>query len=270
MSFIQPSISQQLIDDITSYVNSYRMKNQSPALAWDSKVASFSQQWSFYLANNSLFQHSGSQNYGENLALFQGYGNDTLTLFKTAIDMWYAEIKDYNFNNPQFSSATGHFTCLVWKASTTFGMGISINSINNTAYITFNTAPPGNVNGQFQDNVLPVLIPGPIPNPNPIPIPTPNPNPIPTPTPNPQPPSINKNGFIMSLYRILTMIRQNKPANVVMYYLNETVNNLYVHGSLTTNIINSLYNAMYLIHTKQSRKLVNLQITRAIQLLHEL
>lgn len=43
MSFIQPSISQQLIDDITSYVNSYRMKNQSPALAWDSKAASFSQ-----------------------------------------------------------------------------------------------------------------------------------------------------------------------------------------------------------------------------------
>ena len=29
---------------------------------------------------------------------------------KYATDMWYEEIKDYNFNNPGFKSGTGHFT----------------------------------------------------------------------------------------------------------------------------------------------------------------
>jgi len=53
MSFVQPSLSQSVIDDITSYINSYRAKNQSPPIIWDSNIASFSQQWSYYLATNS-------------------------------------------------------------------------------------------------------------------------------------------------------------------------------------------------------------------------
>jgi hypothetical protein len=49
-----------------------------------------------------------------------------------------------------------------------------------------NTSPPGNIIGQFQENVLP-LSSRPIPIPIPTPIPTPIPRPIPTPTPTPTP-----------------------------------------------------------------------------------
>jgi ATP-dependent protease ClpP protease subunit len=66
------------------------------------------------------------------------------------------------------------------------------------------------------------------------------------------------------------MIRQNKPYNFIMYYLNDIVNKLYVYGSITTTIINTLYNAMHLIQTKQSKKLIYIQINTAIQLLHTL
>jgi hypothetical protein len=41
--------------------------------------------------------------FGENLAA--GYKD-----FKTSITAWYNEEKQYNYNNPGFSGATGHFT----------------------------------------------------------------------------------------------------------------------------------------------------------------
>ena len=67
-------------------------------------------------------------------------------------------------------------------------MGISIDTDTGEAYISMNTSPPGNIIGQFQENVLPLgTRPIPIPTPIPRPIPTPTPTPIPSP-PTPIPP----------------------------------------------------------------------------------
>jgi hypothetical protein len=148
---------------IASYINAYRAKNQAPPMSYDSNIAGFSQQWSSYLLTNNLFQHSGTPLYGENLAYFEGYGTDPVKLVKMAIDAWYNEISLYDFNNPGFSEATGHFTCLVWLASTSFGIAVSINPVTSAAIITMNTSPQGNVIGEFAQNVLPVSVPVPVP-----------------------------------------------------------------------------------------------------------
>jgi hypothetical protein len=71
--------------------------------------------------------------------------------------MWYDEVNKYNFNNPGFSASTGHFTQLVWKATTDLGCGIAI-SAKNRIYGVCNYTPPGNVvgtNNEFKRNVLP-------------------------------------------------------------------------------------------------------------------
>jgi uncharacterized protein YkwD len=78
--------------------NAYRAKHSAPALKWNSTLASYAQKWS----DGCVFQHSGGP-YGENLAM--GYGD-----WKSVVDAWYSEEKNYNYNKPGFSSSTGHFT----------------------------------------------------------------------------------------------------------------------------------------------------------------
>jgi hypothetical protein len=126
-------------------------------MTWDPTIATISQHWSYHLLSTGAFQHSDTANYGENLAQLQGYGSDLVTLYRKAIDLWYKEISLFDFSNPDFSPSTGHFTCLVWVASTSFGMGLTLDTTTNTVDIVMNTSPPGNVIGQFAQNVLPII-----------------------------------------------------------------------------------------------------------------
>jgi hypothetical protein len=224
MSIQQPTITLEQKTEITNYINNYRARHQSPPLTWDETIATFAQQWSFYLLSNNLFQHSGSALYGENLAYFEGYGNDIVILFKKAIDNWYNEITLYNFTNPGYKQGTGHFTCLVWKSSTKFGMGVSIDpSNNNKVDITFNSEPPGNYQGQFAQNVLAPT------GTTPLPLPTPTPSPTPSPIPIPTPAQSNKKVIIVALYNIIYIIQSNQSkAKVIsaLYDLIKVVNNM--------------------------------------------
>ena len=223
MSLQQITFTIEQKTEITNYVNNYRAKHQSPPIVWDDTISSFSQQWAYYLLSNNLFQHSGSALYGENLAYFEGYGSDIITLLKKAVDNWYNEISLYDFNNPGFSSGTGHFTCLIWKSSTRFGMGLSINTNGNKVDITMNTSPPGNYQGQFQQNVLPPITPAPTPVPAPAPAPAPTPTPVPAPAPS------NKKTIIVALYNIIYLIQTNQSKIKIIssiYDLIKLVNNL--------------------------------------------
>jgi hypothetical protein len=279
MSINQPILNSAQITEITNYVNAYRIVHQSPPLKWNAAIATFSQQWSYYLNSNNLFQHSSTKLYGENLAMFQGYGSDVMTLLKKSVDNWYAEISAYDFNKPAFSSATGHFTCLVWKNSTDFGMGFSINTTNNLVDITFNTSPPGNVIGKFQQNVLPkigtvpvpvpvpspipspipVPVPAPVPPPVPSPIPVPVPAPVPSPVPSPVPPPVpspvpapsNKTQIITNLNYIITLIQSYSHKYVIyssIYAVISLVNNSRMKQYSNTQLTSQLYNIIHQLY----------------------
>jgi len=234
MSIMQPVLTQDQITEITNYVNVRRAKNQAPPLVWDRTIASFSQQWSYHLISTGSFVHSGNKAYGENLAFFQGYGNDVLALLKQSVDSWYNEIQAYDFGKPGFSEATGHFTALVWKSSTSFGMGFTINTADDSVDIVMNTSPPGNVSGEFQANVLPLVIPAPVPLPAPAPTPVPLPTPPPLPKPTPPPPAIiphpapiplpfprsnNKAAVIYGLQNTILALQQNQPKVILVHSL---------------------------------------------------
>lgn len=271
-------LSSVQISDIVQYVNMYRAKNQAPPLIWDSTIATFSQSWSYYLNSNKLFVHSGNRSYGENLAYFQGYGTDPVTLIKLSIDAWYNEISLYDFSKPSFSAATGHFTCLVWKSSTSFGMGISINPTTGAADITMNTSPPGNVIGQFQQNVLPLVTPGPVPvplptpSPAPAPLPAPSPSPAPAPVPLPQPIPVPLPAPIQSiidkLTQVISYIQFNEPKRFIIGKISRIIQSLYNTGLpqyTMSKIINKLYNTNYLIQKNQNQSIIINSLNLIIQ-----
>jgi hypothetical protein len=201
--------------DIANHINKYRVMHQAPPLSWDNTITAFSQQWASHLLSIQTLIHSGNPLYGENLAFLQGYGTNMVALIKQSIDLWYNEVSKYNFAKPGFSSETGHFTCLVWKSSTKFGIGYSIDAKSNSVYITMNTSPPGNYIGEFQDNVFPSLN-APVPAPAPAPVPAPVPTPLPTTTL-----SKAKQDIITKLYTLLADVRNRKASYILM---NEIVN----------------------------------------------
>jgi hypothetical protein len=270
-----PALSVDQLANITSYINMYRAKNRAPPMSYNETIASFSNQWSNYLLTNNLFQHSGTHLYGENLAYYEGYGTDLLTLIKLSIDAWYNEISSYDFNSPKFSEATGHFTCLVWVASTEFGIAIAIDPVTTKAIVTLNTSPPGNVIGQFQQNVLPPLptpvptpVPTPAPTPTPTPVPTPAPTPAPTPVPTPAPtptptpvpspvhgPVLSANQIkhiITSLHNIIYFLQTKQPRNVLLYHINNLMNFIAIFNIPFTNSI--LQRLLVVIQEIQNRR----------------
>jgi Cysteine-rich secretory protein family len=237
MSIIQPVLTSSQITEITNYVNNYRSLNQADPLIWDDTIQSYSQDWSYYLLSNNLFQHSDTILYGENIAFFQGYGTDTMTLLKLAVDEWYNEIASYDFKNPGFTTGTGHFTCLVWASSKKFSIALSVNPTTSEVDIVLNTSPPGNVEGQYQSNVLQVL--------NPIPVPKPNP-PIP-------PVPISNSAIILKiindLHNIVYSINRHQPRFFVINYINIVIKEISSNPSIPNSerLIISLTNVLHAI-----------------------
>ncbi|EKM81187.1 hypothetical protein AGABI1DRAFT_112878 [Agaricus bisporus var. burnettii JB137-S8] len=137
-------------DQALSVHNSYRAQYGAGALTYDNNLAAGAASY----AAQCNFAHSGG-NFGENLFASSGSG----ATINNAVDSWMAEAAQYDYNNPGFSAATGHFTQVVWKSSTNLGCasqqcttGSPFGSGEWTNILCRYT-PPGNFEGQFPENV---------------------------------------------------------------------------------------------------------------------
>jgi len=135
-----PAFAQTLLDEH----NRHRASHCAPPLAWSDELAATAQRW----ADRCEFEHS-SHGYGENLAMGTASSLDAAR----TVELWYREVDDYDFARPGFSGTTGHFTQLVWKASTKLGCG-SATCGGMTLWVC-NYDPAGNELRAFEANVLP-------------------------------------------------------------------------------------------------------------------
>ena len=141
--------------NILSDHNYHRKRHQVGNLVRNSEIESIAQGYTQTIAASGNVKHSGNTYKGTKLGenIFW-YLSGSVTLTGTdASQSWYSEIKDYDYNNPGFSSAIGHFTQLVWKGSNEIGCGASCGVY---CVITCNYYPPGNYLGQFANNVFPI------------------------------------------------------------------------------------------------------------------
>lgn len=66
----------------------------------------------------------------------------------------YNEIALYQYGNPVFANATGHFTQLVWAGTTQVGVAIVRCANLARTYVVAQYSPAGNREGEFSANVM--------------------------------------------------------------------------------------------------------------------
>ncbi|KAI1282116.1 Golgi-associated plant pathogenesis-related protein 1 [Halotydeus destructor] len=129
--------------------NKYRSLHGVPSLKYDSRLEKFAVKRAQYMAATDIFAHPSNLQYGENLYWRSG----RVPSCASALDMWYREIKWYNFPKGKFSHKTGHFTQMVWKDTRYLGCASAKSKRTGRIYIACNYYPAGNVMGRFVDNV---------------------------------------------------------------------------------------------------------------------
>jgi uncharacterized protein YkwD len=145
---LSQAAGQLYLTEVLAAHNNYRSLHHAPALVWDDELANYADKY----ARQCEFKHSSSP-YGENLAT--GYPS-----ISAAVKIWYDESARYSYAHPGYSTATGHYSQVVWKNTKKLGCGyVSCNGKNGTPgkFLVCEYSPRGNVlsNKLFKENVLP-------------------------------------------------------------------------------------------------------------------
>ncbi|MBF6453582.1 CAP family protein [Nocardia cyriacigeorgica] len=133
--------------------NRYRARHGSPPMTLVQDLVGKAGQCAVYYVDKGQIDHSCPYKSGAGENLYMAYGGtaDGVQHVRTAVQMWYDEVKDYDYAKPGFAMNTGHFTQVVWKASTRLGIGFATK--NNKHIVVALYLEPGNVSGQFEQNV---------------------------------------------------------------------------------------------------------------------
>lgn len=140
--------------------NDYRARHGVPDLLPSAELEKGAQAW----ADRGEFEHSDWQTRKAGENLYASSEPCTEGDLKKATDLWYSEIKDYDFSHPdtvaadqkEFDKGVGHFTQVVWKGSKELGVGIASHPGKRyKCLIVARYSPSGNYMGDFRENVLP-------------------------------------------------------------------------------------------------------------------
>lgn len=119
-----------------------------PPLNWNTALAATAQAY----ADQCVWQHSGAPGLGENLAAAAPWSDQRLA---SAMN-WASENVDYNYaaNSCAAGAQCGHYTQMVWAATTQVGCGTTNCAVGSPfagfpqwTYTVCSYTPPGN-NGQ--------------------------------------------------------------------------------------------------------------------------
>jgi pathogenesis-related protein 1 len=161
---------------ITAAHNAVRASVQTepplPPLVWSQTIADYAQQWATSLATSMCAQPQhrsaaelSAKNYGENLATFESGGlrSGVASTAQQAVSAWAAESTCWTYGTIRgtekcdtacytnlHSDGCGHYTQVVWRASTQLGCGVAScknGSLTEDIWIC-NYAPAGNFVGR--------------------------------------------------------------------------------------------------------------------------
>jgi len=139
--------------------NKWRAQVGVPALSYSPALAASAQAWAEELKqrNHCRMRHSRPQGqYGENLfwasAVVWSDGRRELSQVPPAkpVDSWGGEQRDYDYANNRCKpgKVCGHYTQLVWKASTRVGCAMAVCEDSQEQVWVCQYQPAGNVVGR--------------------------------------------------------------------------------------------------------------------------
>jgi pathogenesis-related protein 1 len=127
-----------------------------PNLIWDATVAALAQDWANQqaarLRQGLAVQHRPNNAYGENIYWAWSSPTAPNPSPSVAVQWWASEQQYYNYTTNACTSGRvcGHYTQLVWSATTRVGCGRAVWAAANKQYVLWvcNYAPKGNIYGQ--------------------------------------------------------------------------------------------------------------------------
>ncbi|KAG8052219.1 hypothetical protein GUJ93_ZPchr0001g31569 [Zizania palustris] len=141
-----PSLAQNSPKDYVDLHNAARAAVGVGPVTWDASVQAFAENYAKQrMGDCSLIHSTNRNNLGENI--FGGSGSSWTAA--DAVRLWVGEKSYYNYatNSCSQGKVCGHYTQVVWRASTRIGCARVVCN-NNRVFITCNYKPAGNIIGQ--------------------------------------------------------------------------------------------------------------------------
>ena len=143
-----PCAAQNSPQDYVDLHNAARADVGVGPVSWDDNVAAFAQSYAAQRQGDCALEHSGGgpNGYGENL-FWGSPGADWSA--SDAVNSWVSEKQfyDHDTNSCAADQVCGHYTQVVWRASTAIGCARAVCN-NGGVFITCSYKPAGNVRGQ--------------------------------------------------------------------------------------------------------------------------
>ena len=131
--------------------NKLREMHHANNLKIDDNLQNYAQKFAEEIANKSEEYHSqcllDGKVIGENI-----YIDDNFITGEKMTNEFYNEYKNYDFNKAECEIKALRFTQLIWKNSKEVGFGIA-KSKSGKFYCVANYYPPGNLLGEYKENV---------------------------------------------------------------------------------------------------------------------
>jgi uncharacterized protein YkwD len=134
----------------TAAHNDVRAAHGVPPLIWDEELAATARQWAEQCIDSEapagLVDHNEDRSEGYPVYVGENiFGSTAATTGVAAVDAWAAEEADYDYDSNTCSGVCGHYTQVVWAATTHVGCGIAdCSGLTFGHTVVCNYAPGGN------------------------------------------------------------------------------------------------------------------------------
>jgi len=122
--------------------NAVRATQSIRPLTWSETLAARAQDWANTLLTRGEFIHHLKSPYGENLFEIDGATASP----EQVVEAWAAESRDYDYATNKCRKVCGHYTQIVWAATTKVGCGVARNARREIWVCNYD--PPGNYIGK--------------------------------------------------------------------------------------------------------------------------